>query len=230
MVVIYSPRSPVMKCRHLFQAILEFLRSIRVRLNIEGILGGWTSTCPSITKRIRRRFLPSSELPCEQNNDTPPRLRYRLIWHGYDCLSRCTVFPGCSSLDRLQSSPFRGLASGFLTGKLVNNEHEGTRLGVDHPLGKTLQRLFDSDELLRAIKKFQAAVKAHGISPVEAAVRWLAHNSALEDDDSIILGASKKTQVVEVVDHIQKGLLSTAFLKEVEELWDSLKSTRGKIL
>ncbi len=124
----------------------------------------------------------------------------------------------------------RALGGGFLTGKLVNNEHAGTRLADENPLGKALQRLFAADDLHNAMRKFDTGAKAQGLTSVEIAIRWIAHHSALGDTDGIILGASKTTQIVETVGLAQKGPLPAAALALVEEAWDAVKETRGEII
>lgn len=124
----------------------------------------------------------------------------------------------------------RALAAGFLTGKLVNNQHEGTRMSDDNPLGKAVQRIFKGEELHQAMKKFDTETKAHGVSSMEVAIRWAAHHSALGDEDAIILGASKEAQLVESVSLIRKGPLPSPVLALVEELWATVQETRGNIL
>ncbi|KAF2185673.1 Aldo/keto reductase [Zopfia rhizophila CBS 207.26] len=54
---------------------------------------------------------------------------------------------------------FQPLAAGFLTGKLVNNQHAGTRFGNKNPLGKTAQGIFGAEDLLNAMKNFDEEVK-----------------------------------------------------------------------
>ncbi|KAK3370561.1 putative oxidoreductase [Podospora didyma] len=125
---------------------------------------------------------------------------------------------------------FRALGAGFLTGKFVNNQHEGTRLSDDNPLGKAMQRVFSDEELRRAVKEFDTEVKKHGLSSLEVAVRWVAHHSALRDADAIILGASKETQLQETVSLIQKGPLDPPVLALVDELWASVQQSRENVL
>jgi aflatoxin B1 aldehyde reductase len=60
----------------------------------------------------------------------------------------------------------RPLAAGFLTGKLVNNQHTGTRFGDENPLGKVIQKMFGAQDLLNAMKKFDREVKTHDLTPV----------------------------------------------------------------
>lgn len=124
----------------------------------------------------------------------------------------------------------RPLAAGFLTGKLVNNQHSGTRFGDENPLGKVIQKMFGAQDLLNAMKKFDREVKAHDLTPVEVAIRWVAHHSVLTDNDGIVIGASSAMQVSEMVGLIQRGPLPAGVLMLTEELWDAVKGTRGEII
>ena len=124
----------------------------------------------------------------------------------------------------------RPLASGFLTGKLVNNEHAGSRFGDDNPLGKFAQKLFGAEDLHSAMRTFQDEAKSHSLTPLEVAVRWIAHHSALRDEDGIILGASKIEQIQETVKMIGEGPLPGDMLKATEQIWAAVKETRKKII
>ncbi|KAK8115576.1 hypothetical protein PG984_012078 [Apiospora sp. TS-2023a] len=126
----------------------------------------------------------------------------------------------------IQYNAFQPLAAGFLTGKLVNNEHSGTRFGDDHPFGPMVRKHFGDEDLTSAMKKFDAAVKAQGLTPAEVALRWLAHHSSLEDDDGVIIGASKLQQVIDTVGLIRKGPLPNSLIPLVEELWSGVKEKR----
>ena len=124
----------------------------------------------------------------------------------------------------------RPLAAGFLTGKLVNNDHQGTRFGDDHPLGQFAQKLFGAEDLKSAMRTFDKAVKAHGLTSIEVAIRWLAHHSALRDGDGIVLGASKTEQVRETVLMIARGPLEGDVVKMAEDLWSAVEGSRGHII
>ena len=108
----------------------------------------------------------------------------------------------------------RPLAVGFLTGKLVNNDHAGTRSGDDNPLGKMIA----------------AEAKSLNLTSIEIAVGWLAHHSALRDEDGIILGASKHEQIKETVAMIKKGPLDGKALKAADDLWTVVEGSRGGII
>lgn len=124
----------------------------------------------------------------------------------------------------------RPLAAGFLTGKLVNNDHTGTRAGDENPLGKFIQKLFSAEDLHAAMKNFDAEVKSHNLTSVEVAIRWIAHHSALREEDGIILGASKAEQVRETVTMVRKGPLPGAVLKAAEDFWSAVKESRSEII
>lgn len=134
-------------------------------------------------------------------------------------------YQGLSYVDR-----DRPLAAGFLTAKLVRNEHEGTRLGNSHPIGAVLaSKVFGAKDLHAAMRTFDEAVRVHGLTPLEVAVRWIAHHSALRDEDGVVLGASKVGQVVETVGMIKKGPLSGDVVELAEKLWKDVEGSRGDI-
>ncbi|KAF2246251.1 putative oxidoreductase [Trematosphaeria pertusa] len=125
---------------------------------------------------------------------------------------------------------FQPLAAGFLTGKLLHNQHAGTRFVDDNPIGKVVQKMFGSEELLVAMKKFDEGARRHGLTPAEVAVRWLAHHSALREEDGIILGASRNEQIVETVGFIRKGRLEDEVVRLAEEAWEGVRGVRGEIM
>lgn len=113
------------------------------------------------------------------------------------------------------------LASGFLTGKHVDAE--------GNPTGRFAGGGYAVPEVAAAMKTFVAGCEAHGLLPVEVASRWIAHHSALNEEDGIVLGASKLVQVGETVAHIRKGPLPTPVVASAEELWQAVKSIRGSM-
>ncbi|KAI0907276.1 putative oxidoreductase [Ustulina deusta] len=125
---------------------------------------------------------------------------------------------------------FWALASGFLTGNLVNGNHAGTRLGDDNPLGKHFQRMYGSMDVMEGTKRFDIETRAQGLSPLEVAIRWIFHHSKLTDDDGVLLGASKVEQLVESVAFVRKGPLPDAAVLLAEELWERVKDTRSEVI
>ncbi|KAI1172240.1 putative oxidoreductase [Nemania sp. FL0916] len=122
------------------------------------------------------------------------------------------------------------VGAGFLTGKFVNGQHAGTRFADDNPIGKHMQESYEGEDVLEAVKKFDAETRALGLTPLEVSIRWIFHHSKLRDEDYVLLGASKVEHVVENVAFIRKGPLPESVLPLVEEVWDSVKESRGKII
>lgn len=130
---------------------------------------------------------------CEENGWQKPSCyqgEYNVVTRGME-----TKLLPLLSAHGMTFNAFRPLAAGFLTGKLTNNDHAGTRACDDNPLGKAVQKLFSADDLNAAMRKFDTQVKSYDLSPIEVAVRWPAHHPALRDEDGIILGASKSEQI-----------------------------------
>ncbi|KAL8950583.1 MAG: hypothetical protein Q9222_003392 [Ikaeria aurantiellina] len=125
---------------------------------------------------------------------------------------------------------FRPLAAGFLTGKLINNEHQDTRFGDSNPLGKAAQKLFGAEDLHTAMKDFYVRLKPYGISPLEVTIRWIMYHSALQEKDGVIIGASKAEQVQQVVGMIENGPLPSEISQLADDLWNAVRESRGGII
>ena len=100
----------------------------------------------------------------------------------------------------------------------------------DKPLGKVMQARYGAEDLHAGMRRFDAAVKAHGLSPREAALRWIHHHSALGDGDGVILGASRLSHVADNVTCLSRGRLPQDVLAAVEEIWAGVEQSRGEIL
>ncbi|KAK3321512.1 putative oxidoreductase [Cercophora scortea] len=130
----------------------------------------------------------------------------------------------------MQFVSYQSLAGGFLTGKLINEEHADTRFGDKNPLGKLFRQAFSGDQLRNALREFDAGVKGEGLTSIEVAVRWIVHHSALGDGDGVILGATKTPQIVQTVSMVEKGPLPPACIKLADALWDAVADIRGELI
>lgn len=81
-----------------------------------------------------------------------------------------------------------------------------------------------------AMRKFDVQVRLQNITPMEAAIRWIAYNSALGNGDGIILGASKTEQIRETVMMMRKGPLPAEVLEAADDLWSNVGGIRGEIV
>lgn len=115
------------------------------------------------------------------------------------------------------------LASGFLTGDHIDAQ--------GNPTGRFASSSYaNRPEIASAMKAFVTGCRAQDILPVEVASRWLAHHSPLNDNDGIVLGASRLEQVGDTVANIRKGPLPAQTVKLVDELWESVKPIRSLIV
>ena len=114
------------------------------------------------------------------------------------------------------------LAAGFLTAKATTGQAGGTRFDPAHPLSAAITARYGKPQYHGAVEALLAALEPHGITPGEAALRWICYHSALGEGDGIILGASRIEQVRQNAADIEKGALPEAVVKEIEELWRTL--------
>lgn len=152
-------------------------------------------------------------------------------YHPYTFLiSRVAVFPSITPRLIRGGGVCRPLAAGFLTGKLIKGEAEGTRFAGNNPLWKASQAIFSADDLYTAMKQFVADLIPHDMPSVDVAIRWIAHHSALGDADGIVIGASKTEQVRQIASMTKNGPLPKNVLNLTGSLWQAGKDTRSGIL
>ena len=67
----------------------------------------------------------------------------------------------------------------------------------------------------------KTACEKQGITPVEAALRWLVYHSMLKEarGDGIIIGASKLSHLTQNMEAIQAGPLPEAVLDAFRQAW-----------
>ncbi|KAH8900283.1 Aldo/keto reductase [Thozetella sp. PMI_491] len=125
---------------------------------------------------------------------------------------------------------FSPLAGGFLTGKVT--------FALDNPESKALDRTrwrgestmasypndFDRPEMHEAIRNLKKVCDSMSppISLQEASLRWIVNHSALQDGDSIIIGATRIDQLKANTQHARAGPLEKEVLEAVEQMWVSL--------
>ena len=125
----------------------------------------------------------------------------------------------------------RPLAAGFLTAKLVNGNHQNTRFDDNNPTGKFLaEKFFGAEDLHIAMRNFDVQVRSHNITPLETAIRWIAHHSGLDEQDGIIIGASRVEQVVETVGMIRKGPLPKELVDVANQTWNDVEESRKDVI
>ncbi|KAF7874061.1 hypothetical protein EAF04_002733 [Stromatinia cepivora] len=112
------------------------------------------------------------------------------------------------------------LAGGFLTGIFtLRTGVAGTRFEDGNPTGDFFKKMYDNEPTHAAMKKLVAFLQPHGITPSEAALRWVYYHSALQEGDGVILGASKLAQIPLNAADIAKGPLPSDVAEAVEKMW-----------
>jgi aflatoxin B1 aldehyde reductase len=126
---------------------------------------------------------------------------------------------------KMTFNAYSPLGGGFLTGKLTQGNAEGTRLGSAY--GAHFTRWYDRTEFHDAIRRLMGVIEPLGIKPSEAALRWLAYHSSLQETDGIILGATKVEQFKENFNDIIKGPLPKEVLDEITAIGKTIEAIGG---
>ncbi|KAI7779911.1 hypothetical protein LA080_000234 [Diaporthe eres] len=115
------------------------------------------------------------------------------------------------------------LASGYLTCNHLDTDGK--------PTGRFAKNSsYAAPDVRTAMNNFLNGCRAHALPPVEVASRWIAHHSALSENDGIVVGASRLAQVGDTVTNIRRGPLPQEVVVLVEGIWDAVKHTRGSMI
>lgn len=113
---------------------------------------------------------------------------------------------------------FNPLAGGLLTGK---HEHFD-----DPPQPGRFERLksyrdrYWKKTYFNAIEYIKISCDKEGIPIAEAAYRWLAFHSKLNNNDAIILGASKLEQMAQNISCLRNGVLPEHIIEAINDAWE----------
>lgn len=73
-------------------------------------------------------------------------------------------------------------------------------------MGGLFSMLYDHEHLRKALFTWNYIARKEGVSNAELAYRWVAYHSALHgDEDGILLGVSKLSQIEQTIQGIKKG-------------------------
>lgn len=132
------------------------------------------------------------------------------------------LFPAIRSLG-LRFYAFNPLAGGLLSGKHLHFENipepgRFSRL-------KSYRDRYWKKSYFDAIEEIRKVCEKENIPMAQAAYRWLAFNSKLDDKDgdAIIIGASKISQMQQNLEALDKGPLPKSVLDAINEAWVLVK-------
>lgn len=137
--------------------------------------------------------------------------------------SETQLFPTLRKLG-MHFYAYSPLAGGFLT-KTAADLDAGAGRFNDQAMGGLYSKLYDNEGMRKVLAKWNEIADKEGVSKAELAYRWVAYHGALEgDEDGVIFGASKLTQIEQTAQALKKGKLSDETAKGIDEIWESVKS------
>ena len=77
-------------------------------------------------------------------------------------------------------------------------------------------------------EKLKQISETTGLATDELGLRWLMHHSQLRDDDVVILGASRASQIEEPLENLHKGPLDEDVAGELNALWTGELQATGR--
>jgi aflatoxin B1 aldehyde reductase len=114
------------------------------------------------------------------------------------------------------------IAGGFLTKTPADFAEEGKgRWDPATLLGKIHNAMYKKPSMLEALEQWGKIADEVGVSKVELAYRWVAHNSILKGElgDAIIFGARNIEQLRETLTGLKNGPLSKEVEGKIESIW-----------
>ena len=114
-------------------------------------------------------------------------------------------------------------ASGFLHGALTSGNVEGTRFAEGNIMSWDARR-YDTDKHHEAIHFLDKTLAPFDIQKPEAAFGWLAFDSQLRPEDTIVFGSSKLSQIKKNVATIEKSPLPDEVVAALNGVWESVRA------
>ncbi|KAI1851807.1 hypothetical protein JX265_013164 [Neoarthrinium moseri] len=158
---------------------------------------------------------------CEENGFVKPSVyqgQYNAIVRG----AEKDLFP----LLRKYDMPFYAYspaAAGFFAGNHKDGR-EGSRFDQKLLLGGLYRNFYLKPSIMAATEKALLSASKHGISGHAAALRWVAHHSALkpEHGDSIVFAASSLAQLNDNIDFFEAGPLPADVVEALEAIYGAI--------
>ncbi|KAJ7464710.1 NADP-dependent oxidoreductase domain-containing protein, partial [Mycena galericulata] len=119
---------------------------------------------------------------------------------------------------------YNPLAAGFLTSRYTREQSTfdyGDRFNPERKYAHFERMRYWNEPNFKALDLLRPALAPHGITESEAALRWLAHHSALKNEfgDAVIVGASSATHLEENLEALDKGPLPADVVAALNEGW-----------
>jgi len=161
----------------------------------------------------------------------------------YNCLFRHIeeeLIPACRRYG-ISIDAYSPIGGGFLSGAITSTDAD-PREGrfAKSPMQHFTRGKYFRDGVVEGARIIREAAEEVGIPPLEAAMRWIVHHSALrvrgegkkgkgddDDDDErdgIVIGFSSLVQLKENLDSLEKGPLPESLLQAIDRAWRASKA------
>ncbi len=132
----------------------------------------------------------------------------------------------CLKTQKVGLTVYNPLAGGMLTGKHKRGEPQGdNRFNTSQgsgarTLGEVYYERYWTDSIFEAVEKITEIAASAGISLTELAIRWCISQDQI---DSILIGASRTSQLAENITHLNKPKLSSDILAACDQVYNDLQ-------
>ncbi len=155
---------------------------------------------------------------CRQNGWVAPT-----VFEGvYNAISRKAEGELFETLHRygMRFTAYNPLAGGLLTGKYRSFDDFPTEGRFAERA--SYQKRYWKEDYFEAVSTVQVACDEAGIPMAEAALRWLAYHSEMkaENNDGVIIGSSRPSQLESNLISIRKGPLPAQVLEAYDRAWE----------
>ncbi|KAG0314322.1 hypothetical protein BGZ99_008213, partial [Dissophora globulifera] len=161
---------------------------------------------------------------CKENGYVLPS-----VYQGnYNPIARSVVpeLLPCLQHYNIAFNAFNVICGGLLTGKYKFEEEvdsEGGRFDSKLWSGSLFRSMYWSRLNFEGIEILEKAIKPHGISLLEASLRWMRHHSGLTARDGILLGASSVIHLESNLADLEKEPLPESVVVAFDEAWERVK-------
>ncbi|KAF4332882.1 potassium channel beta subunit [Fusarium beomiforme] len=121
---------------------------------------------------------------------------------------------------------FSPLAGSQLTGRYKRDTQDTdieamSRFDPNTFQGRKYRRRFWKDVIFDAVELIREEAGKHGLTEMDCAFRWIEHHSQLDPDrgDSVIIGASSKSQLEQNLCLLEKGPLPKEIVDVLDKAW-----------
>jgi aflatoxin B1 aldehyde reductase len=155
---------------------------------------------------------------CAANGWVRPTV-YQGLYNAVSRRAEDELLPALAELG-IRFHAYNPLAGGaFAPGFAARQDEPGSRWDPDLPQGQLYRSLYVNPAYLAALDAMREACAQAGLSPVNAALRWLVHHSALrgEAGDGVILGASSLAHLTQNLAAVTEGPLPAAVVRAIDD-------------